>query len=73
MRYRLRVSLVVGNAISPARTFGPAATSFPLWGWDEHMVRAYIRNQEVEGERYEQMKPRGRLAAFGRLTVLSRL
>ena len=23
---------------------------------DEHMVRAYIRNQEVEDERYEQMK-----------------
>jgi putative transposase len=25
-------------------------------GLDEEMVRAYIRNQEVEDERYDQMK-----------------
>jgi putative transposase len=25
-------------------------------GLDEHMVRAYIRNQEEEDERYDQMK-----------------
>ena len=44
-------------------------------GLDEHMVRAYIRNQEVEGvgRTLRTDETRGRLAAFGRLTVLSRL
>ena len=26
-------------------------------GLDEEMVKVYIRNQEVEGGRYDQMKP----------------
>jgi hypothetical protein len=38
-------------------------------GLDEAIVRAYIRNQEDEDERYDQMKPEcNRL--LGRLTVL---
>ena len=56
------------SAIQIARKFGGRQRNFTgenFWargyfvstvGLDEHMVRAYIRNQEVEGERYEQMK-----------------
>ena len=56
------------SAILIARKFGGRQRNFTgenFWargyfvstvGLDEHMVRAYIRNQEVEGERYEQMK-----------------
>ena len=56
------------SAIRIARKFGYRQKSFAgehLWarryfvstvGLDEHMVRAYIRNQEEEDERYAQMK-----------------
>ena len=56
------------GAIQIARKFGGRQRNFTgenFWargyfvstvGLDEHMVRAYIRNQEVEDERYEQMK-----------------
>jgi hypothetical protein len=43
-------------AISPARISGPAGTYVSTVGLDEAMVRAYIRNQEAEDERYDQMK-----------------
>ena len=56
------------SAITIARRFGGRARNFTgevFWargyfvstvGLDEAMVRAYIRNQEEEDERYEQMK-----------------
>jgi putative transposase len=56
------------SAIAIARNFGGRARSFTgevFWargyfvstvGLDEAMVRAYIRNQEDEDERYDQMK-----------------
>ena len=56
------------SAITIARKFGGRARNFTgevFWargyfvttvGLDEEMVRAYIRNQEREDERYEQMK-----------------
>ena len=56
------------SAIQIARKWGGRKRNFTgenFWarsyfvstvGLDEHMVRAYIRNQEVEDERYEQMK-----------------
>jgi putative transposase len=56
------------SAIAIARRFGGRARNFTgevFWargyfvttvGLDEEMVRAYIRNQEQEDERYEQMK-----------------
>jgi len=66
------VSNVVGyikgkSAISIARHFGRQRnfTGEVFWargyfvstvGLDEEMVRAYIRNQELEDERYDQMK-----------------
>jgi len=66
------VSNVVGyiegkSAISIARHFGRQRnfTGKVFWargyfvstvGLDEGMVRAYIRNQEIEDERYDQMK-----------------
>ncbi len=64
------VSQVVGYIKSKsaiARRFGGRARSFTgdFWargyfvttvGLDEAMVRAYIRNQEQEDERYDQMK-----------------
>ena len=56
VRYRLRVSLVVGNAIFTGENFWARGYFVSTVGLDEHMVRAYIRNQEVEDERYEQMK-----------------
>jgi len=56
------------SAITIARKFGGRATNFTgeaFWargyfvstvGLDEAMDRAYIRNQEAEDERYDQMK-----------------
>ena len=56
------------NAIAIARSFGGRSRNFTgevFWargyfvstvGLDEAMVRAYIRNQEDEDERYDQMK-----------------
>ncbi len=56
------------SAIAIARKFGGRARNFTgevFWargyfvttvGLDEEMVRAYIRNQEQEDERYDQMK-----------------
>ena len=56
------------SAIQIARKFGGRQKNFTgehFWargyfvstvGLDEHMVRAYIRNQEEEDERYDQMK-----------------
>jgi len=56
------------SAISIARHFGGRQRNFTgevFWargyfvstvGLDEEMVRAYIRNQEMEDERYDQMK-----------------
>lgn len=56
------------SAISIARHFGGRQRNFTgevFWargyfvstvGLDEEMVRAYIRNQEIEDERYDQMK-----------------
>jgi len=56
------------SAIAIARTFGGRARTFTgevFWargyfvstvGLDEAMVRAYIRDQESEDERYDQMK-----------------
>ena len=56
------------SAIQIARQFGGRERNFSgesFWargyfvstvGLDEHVVRAYIRNQEAEDERYEQMK-----------------
>ena len=56
------------SAIQIARTFGGRQRNFTgenFWargyfvstvGLEENMVRAYIRNQEEEDERYEQMK-----------------
>ena len=56
------------SAISIARNFGGRQRNFTgevFWargyfvstvGLDEEMVRAYIRNQEIEDERYDQMK-----------------
>ena len=56
------------SAIQIARTFGGRERNFTgenFWargcfvstvGLEENMVRAYIRNQEEEDERYEQMK-----------------
>ena len=56
------------SAISIARQFGGRQRNFTgevFWargyfvstvGLDEEMVRAYIRNQEQEDERYDQMK-----------------
>jgi putative transposase len=56
------------SAISIARNFGGRQRNFTgevFWargyfvstvGLDEEMVRAYIRNQELEDERYDQMK-----------------
>ena len=56
------------SAIAIARHFGGRARNFTgevFWargyfvstgGLDEAMVRAYIRNQEDEDERYDQMK-----------------
>lgn len=56
------------SAITIARRFGGRARNFTgevFWargyfvttvGLDEEMVRAYIRNQEQEDERYDQMK-----------------
>lgn len=56
------------SAITIARRFGGRTRNFTgevFWargyfvstvGLDEAMVRAYIRNQEAEDERYEQMK-----------------
>ena len=56
------------SAIQIARKFGGRQKNFTgehFWargyfvstvGLDEHMVRAYIRNQEDEDERYDQMK-----------------
>jgi putative transposase len=56
------------SAITIARRFGGRTRNFTgevFWargyfvstvGLDEVMVRAYIRNQEAEDERYEQMK-----------------
>jgi hypothetical protein len=49
-------STEAGNGILPASTFGLEGTSFPQRGLDEHMMRAYIRNQEEEDKRYDQMK-----------------
>jgi putative transposase len=56
------------SAIQIARQFGGRPRNFTgenFWargyfvstvGLDEEMVKAYIRNQEVEDERYDQMK-----------------
>ena len=56
------------SAISIARNYGGRQKNFTgevFWargyfvstvGLDEEMVRAYIRNQELEDERYDQMK-----------------
>ena len=56
------------SAIQIARKFGGRQKNFTgehFWargcfvstvGLDEHMVSAYIRNQEDEGERYDQMR-----------------
>ena len=56
------------SAITIARKFGGRKRNFTgeaFWargyfvstvGLDEEMVRAYIRNQEQEDERYDQMK-----------------
>ena len=56
------------SAIQIARTFGGRQRNFTgenFWargyfvstvGLEENIVRAYIRNQEEEDERYEQMK-----------------
>jgi len=56
------------SAIQIARKFGSRQKNFTgehFWargyfvstvGLDENMVRAYIRNQEDEDERYDQMK-----------------
>jgi putative transposase len=56
------------SAISIARHFGGRQRNFTgevFWargyfvstvGLDEEMIRAYIRNQELEDERYDQMK-----------------
>jgi putative transposase len=56
------------SAIQIARKYGARQRNFTgehFWargyfvstvGLDEHMVRAYIRNQEEEDERYDQMK-----------------
>ena len=56
------------SAIHVARNFGGRQVNFSgedFWargyfvstvGLDEDMVRAYIRNQEQDDERYEQMK-----------------
>jgi putative transposase len=56
------------SAIHIARTFGGRQRNFTgenFWargyfvstvGLDEGMVRAYIRNQEKDDERYDQMK-----------------
>lgn len=56
------------SAIQSARTFGGRQRNFTgenFWargyfvstvGLEENLVRAYIRNQEEEDERYEQMK-----------------
>ena len=58
----------VKSAITIARHFGGRQHNFTgevFWargyfvstvGLDEEMVRAYIRNQEQEDERYDQMK-----------------
>ncbi|HEY1589025.1 MAG TPA: transposase, partial [Rhodanobacter sp.] len=65
-----------------ARKFGGRSRNFTgesFWargyfvstvGLDEAMVRAYIRNQEQEDERYDQMKLGVQPAAFRRLTLL---
>ena len=63
------VGFMIGkSAISIARHFGGRQRNFTgevFWargyfvstvGLDEEMVRAYIRNQEQEDERYDQMK-----------------
>jgi putative transposase len=56
------------SAIQPARKFGDRQRNFTgehFWargyfvstvGLDEHIVRAYIRHQKQEDERYDQMK-----------------
>jgi putative transposase len=69
MRCRNVVGYIKGkSAITIARRFGGRERNFTgemFWargyfvstvGLDETMVRAYIRNQEVEDERYDQMK-----------------
>jgi hypothetical protein len=40
---------------------------------DEAMVRAYIRHQEAEDERYDQMKLGMLICRLGRRTPLGRL
>ena len=44
------------SATLPERISGRGVTLVSTVGLDEQMVRAYIRNQESEDERYEQMK-----------------
>jgi hypothetical protein len=40
----------------PEKCSGQEGTLSRQLGLDEEMVRAYIRNQEQEDERYDQMK-----------------
>jgi putative transposase len=47
---------VVGKEISLVKFFLVRGHFVSTVGLDEEMVRAYIRNQELEDERYEQMK-----------------
>jgi len=43
------------NAISWGSTFGPEDFFVNTVGRDEHAIRAYIRNQEKEDQRLEQL------------------
>jgi len=52
----LRASSQAARKISPASTSGPGGYFVSTVGLDENIVRAYIRNQEAEDERYDQMK-----------------
>src|SRR5271165_264080 len=62
-------SMESANAISWGSTFGPEDFFVNTVGRDEHAIRAYIRNQEKEDQRLEQMNLWRWQAAFGRLQI----
>jgi putative transposase len=64
-------TLVAERRNFTAKTFGHAVSYFvSTVGLGENMFRAYIRNQEEEDERYEQMKFGIYARRLGRLMLL---
>jgi putative transposase len=55
VRFRLRGLSEERRKTSPVKTFGQEVFFVSTVGLDEEMVRNYIREQEREDERYEEL------------------